>query len=139
DRSRDSAWRGTAMDYRKDDVRRRLVYEVGGALTADDAMRRLEQQAADGAWAYTSLIDMRMVTAWLTFEQMATVTRRAAAITRDFGPRGSVAIVVANQALIPVGQAHAIVRGEAGTAGFFRDFKTAERWLETDSQTDDPI
>jgi hypothetical protein len=61
---------------------------------------------------------------------MAPVTARAEAIARELGPRGPVAIVVANPALIPVGQAHAVIQHEAGSAGFFRDFECAERWLD---------
>ena len=118
------------MGYQRDDLKRRLVSAIGGTLTADDAVMRIERQAADGVWSYASLIDMRAVSSWLTFDQMARVTLRAKAIAQDLGPRGPVAIVVANHALIPVGRAHAVIKHGNGTAGFFRDFESAERWLE---------
>jgi hypothetical protein len=109
-----------------------LVSAIGGTLTADDAVTRIENQAAQGTWSYASLIDMRAVSSWLTFDQMATVTRCAQAIAKRLGPRGPVAIVVANQALIPVGQSSAVIKHEAGMAGFFRDFDSAEAWLESE-------
>jgi hypothetical protein len=120
------------MKNGRDDVKRRLYRVVGGTLTADDALRRIENQATDGSWQYATLMDMRAVSSWLTFVQLARVTHLASAIARERGPRGPVAIVVANQALIPVGQAHSIVRSHAGTAAFFRDFETAERWLDAE-------
>ena len=73
---------------------------------------------------------MRGVSSWLTFDQMASVMLRTQAIARDLGPRGPVAIVVDNPALIPVGQSHAVIEHEVGSAGFFRDYESAGRWLE---------
>jgi hypothetical protein len=96
-------------------VKRRLISAISGTLTLG------------------SLIDMRAVDAWLTYEQMTRVTSRAEAIAQELEPRGPVAIVVANQALVPSGQTHAVVRSRAGTAGFFRDVETAERWLDTEA------
>jgi hypothetical protein len=118
------------VKYYRDDVKRRLISTISGGLNDGDAVKRMERQAADGAWAYASLIDMRGVTTWLSFEQMAGVTRCARAIAAALGPRGPVAIVVANQALIPVGQTHVVIRHETGTVAFFRDLERAEEWLE---------
>jgi hypothetical protein len=61
---------------------------------------------------------MRGVISWLTYEQMVRVPSGALAIARELGPRGPVAIVIANQALIPVGQTQAVVVHEVGSTGF---------------------
>jgi hypothetical protein len=118
------------MEYQRDDAKRLLTRTVSGTLSADDALRRIQDQAADGTWGYASLIDMRGFSSWLTYEQMTRVLSGAQAIARQRGRRGPVAIVIANPALIPVGQTHAVIEHEVGTTGFFRDFDGAARWLE---------
>jgi hypothetical protein len=38
------------MEYQRDDAKRLLTRTVSGTLSADDALRRIQDQAADGTW-----------------------------------------------------------------------------------------
>jgi len=121
---------GISVASRRDDVTRRLIHAIAGPLTVDAVVTRIERQAVEGTWTYASLIDMRAVTAWLSADDVVRVTDRARVIARELGPRGPVAIVVSHPALIPVGQAYAVMPHDAGAVGFFRDPACATRWLE---------
>jgi hypothetical protein len=118
------------MEYQRDDVRRRVTRTVSGHLSVAATLAYLERQAADGTWGYASLHDMRGVTSWMSFAQSAVMMNRGREIVRTLGRRGSVAIVVGNPALIPIGQTSAIVEHDIGRVGFFRDTETAEAWLD---------
>ena len=47
------------IQYERDDDARRIVITTSGEVTFDEVLAVLDRQAADGAWSYSVLYDVR--------------------------------------------------------------------------------
>jgi hypothetical protein len=120
-------------EYAVDHSRRRVFVRLQDPIAApDELIALLDQQAADGAWQYAMVEDMRTVTWAPSTSVVKACVDRIEALSSAHGVRGHVAFVVSdNTALFGMLRMYSI-RGEAtdATIHVFRDMDAAEEWLQ---------
>lgn len=126
-----------AMPYafEVDRARSRLRIVGSDPVGLADVLALLDRQISEGAWAYGTLHDARLVT-WLpTEEDIRVIIAFVDHTSKTLGPRGPVAFVAAPHALVGIARMYAQI-GEGSTlhAEVFRDIDAAARWLDTASQ-----
>jgi hypothetical protein len=96
-----------------------------------DVLAWLERQAVEGAWAYRTLDDLRLVTWNPTSEEVRRILRRVGLLSATHGPRGPVAIVATpplfDRALTYAASLGALV---GHVVEMFYELAEAERWLD---------
>src|SRR5712692_11779256 len=85
-------------------ARQRLTIIGRDPIGVPDVLAWLERQAAEGAWAYSTLDDLRLVTWNPTTEEVRRILRRVVTLSATHGPRGPSAIVATQPVLF--GMAH---------------------------------
>ena len=126
--------------YVVDHARRRVFVRLEDPIAApDELIALLDRQAAEGAWGYAVLEDMRSV-AWAPSTAVVKQSvARIEALTLVHGRRGPVAFVVSdNETLFGMLRMYSF-RGEDtdATINVLRDMEAAERWLAT-AKSDTP-
>lgn len=121
------------FNYTVDHERRRVFVRVLDPIVVADLIGLVDRQAADGAWNYTRLEDLRPVNAWLpTSAELTELLGHIHTISGTHGVRGPIAFVIAqNSALFGMFRMYAILgehRGE--TIGTFRSLIEATDWLD---------
>jgi hypothetical protein len=119
------------LEYRRDDARGRITVTSTGAVTLAEALAIMDRQAADGAWSYGVLYDMRAAGDPPTPADVHELVLRVGTLTTRHGPRGRVALVVRDPALSKMGRRYATL-GDL-TALHVRLFATveeADHWLD---------
>jgi hypothetical protein len=119
------------IEYRLDHGRRRLTIIGRDPVGVPDVLAWLERQAADAAWAYGTLDDLRLVTWNPTSEEVRRILRRIGTLSATHGPRGPVAIV-ATQPLFDRARTYAASLGAliGQVVEVFDEFAEAEHWLD---------
>jgi hypothetical protein len=120
------------LHYHRDDDKRRITVRTEGAPTVDDAFVIIDRQAADGAWSYGMLYDTRAGITVPTAEEVHQLVMRVGALTAKYGPRGPVALIVADPAFFKAARRYASL-GEltAMSAELFATPEAGEAWLDT--------
>jgi hypothetical protein len=103
-------------------------------ITVAEMIEVLEQQAAEGAWAYGVLHDLRQATNAAP-SAMAPAFEASRRLSDAHGPRGPIALVPSLDQ-VGVSQMLAIKAREEQRMEVFWSRDDAERWLKTVSTTD---
>jgi hypothetical protein len=118
------------IHYERDDKSRRILAISEGAVTVDDTLEVINRQVADGAWTYQMLFDTRASPSLPTYAELQRVVRHVGALTIRYGPRGPVAMVMVDPALLEIGGRYARMADlTALRVGLFMTPREAEEWL----------
>jgi hypothetical protein len=117
-----------SVEYVLDRVRARLTIVGQDSIGEPEVVKWLGRQAVDGAWAYSTLVDLRLVVWNPTTEEIRRILHRIVTLSVTHGPRGPVAVVATQPALFGMAHMYAALSDQAVEA--FYDFAEAERWLE---------
>jgi hypothetical protein len=125
------------VEYVLDHARQRLTIIGRDPVGLPDVLAWLERQAADGAWPYGTLDDLRLVTWNPTTEEVRRVLRRIGTLSVTHGPRGPVAIVATNPALFGMARMSVALGDQAAghVVDVFYALPEAERWLDERMRT----
>lgn len=117
--------------YARDDAARRIRITLTDPLTVGERIAAVEQQVADDAWGYATLIDARPLTVYKPDRtEMEIVVQRVTALVAEYGPRGPVAIVSKRAVIIGAGQMYNFFRGRTRAVEVFWDLDEALRFLD---------
>src|SRR6266542_6515942 len=117
--------------YAVDHTRRRLTLTTTDPVTFDDVRALFDRQAADSAWGYATLHDLRAVTGAPATRDVDTMVRIVSERTRALGPHGPVAFVAKTEALYGMGRMYAVLSERTSrTIDVFRSVQEAEAWLD---------
>jgi len=119
-----------ATPYERDDVRRVLRLHASPANTVNDLLEAMNRQAAEGMWAYSTVIDARapgLVPA--SHDELWSLANHAKTLALVHGRRGRVAVVVADALLTAVARMYAVLTNDTRlSVAVFTDPEEAERW-----------
>jgi len=117
--------------YVRDDTARRIRITLTDPLTVAERIAAVEQQVADDAWGYATLIDARFLAAYKPAPtEMQAVVARVAEFVAEYGPRGPVAIVSNRATVIGAGQMYNYFSGKKNAVEVFWDLDEARRFLD---------
>ena len=117
--------------YVRDDPARRIRITLTDPLTVADRIAAVEQQVADDAWRYGTLIDARSLAEYKPEPtEMQSVVARVAEFVAQYGPRGPVAIVSNRPTVIGAGQMYNYFGGKRNAVEVFWDLDEARRFLD---------
>lgn len=117
--------------YARDDTARRIRITLTDPLTVAERIAAVEQQVADDAWRYATLVDGRYLAAYKPKPtEMQAVVARVAELVAEHGPRGPVAIVSNRAAVIAAGQMYNYFGGKRNAVEVFWDLDEARRFLD---------
>jgi hypothetical protein len=117
--------------YVLDHARQRLTIIGRDPVDVPDVLACLERQVADGAWAYGTVDDLRLVTWNPSSEEVRRILSRIGLLSATHGPRGPVAIVATlplfDRARTYAASLDALV---GHVVEVFSALADAERWLD---------
>jgi hypothetical protein len=116
------------VEYVLDHARRRLTIVGRDPVGESDVVEWLGRQAADGAWACGTLVDLRLVAWNPTTEEIRRILRRIVTLSVMHGPRGPVAVVATQPALFGMAHMYSALSEQAVEA--FYELSEAEHWLD---------
>ena len=117
-------------EYVRDDTAQRIRITLTDPLTVAERIAAVEQQVADDAWRYGTLIDARSLAVYKAKPtEMQAVVARVAEFVAAYGPRGAVAIVSNRAAVIGAGQMYNSIGGKRNAVEVFWDLDEARRFL----------
>ena len=117
--------------YARDDTARRIRITLTDPLTVAERIAAVEQQVADDAWRYATLIDARHLAVYKPKPtEMQAVVARVAEFVAEYGPRGPVAIVSNRATVIGAGQMYNYFGGKGNAVEVFWDLDEARRFLD---------
>lgn len=117
--------------YECDPAKRRITVTSVGSVSRDEALKVIDQQAAEGAWSYGVLHDTRLGVDAPSEEDVRRLVVQVGNVTTRRGPRGPVAFVVADPQLFKMGSWYALLGGlTALTVRVFTNIEDAEKWLD---------
>jgi len=119
-----------SITYERDDVRRRIVVTIVGAVSAAEARGVINRQIAEGAWTYGLLYDARLDTSQPSTADVRGIVEYAGRCIAQHGPRGPVAIVTTNPSNYGMARMYSTL-GEPVrlSVEVFREIAEAEAWL----------
>jgi hypothetical protein len=117
--------------YERDDVRRRVVVTVEGALQTSEMLAAIERQRAEDTWTYGALFDLRRVAGHPTVAELRDLMSQASVHPMTAGRPGPIALL-ANEATLynRLCTYAALTQGKL-TLEVFREADEADRWLAT--------
>jgi hypothetical protein len=117
--------------YARDDTARRVKITLTDPLTVAERIAAVEEQVADNAWRYGTLIDARYLAVYKANPaEMQAVVARVAELVAEHGPRGPVAVVSNRAAVISAGQMYNHFDDKRNTVEVFWDLDEARRFLD---------
>jgi hypothetical protein len=117
--------------YARDDAARRIKITLTDPLTVVERIAAVEQQVADDAWRYGTLIDARHLAVYAPKpKEMQAVVARVAEFVAEYGPRGPVAVVSNRAAVISAGQMYNHFGGKRNAVEVFWDLDEARKFLD---------
>jgi hypothetical protein len=122
-----------AIQYERDDARRRIVVTVVGAVQASEVLAAIERKRAEGTWAYGGLTDLRRMTGTLTLADLREIMNSAPTPPAMEPSRGPVAILATNPDVYAVACKYAILAGKKTRVAVFRERKEADEWLTAET------
>jgi hypothetical protein len=102
------------FEYRLDHARQRLTIIGRDPAGVPDVLAWLDRQAADGAWAFGSLDDLRLVTLNPTSADVQRILDQVTTRSAVHGPRGPVAVVATHPVLFSMASLYARPRRPGG-------------------------
>jgi hypothetical protein len=117
--------------YARDDTARRIRITLTDPLTVAERIAAVEQQVADDAWRYATLIDARYLAVYTPNPtEMQAVVARVAEFVAEYGPRGPVAIVSKGANVIGAGHMYNHFGGKKNEVEVFWDLDEARKFLD---------
>jgi len=119
-----------ALEYERDDKRRRIIVRFAGPLTADDAGRVADRNRREQVWDYAIVYDLSRVTSTPNrheIQRIADYVQQHA----ERRPCGPVAIIAPNAVLFALARMYAAFARLDVPLNVFRNAVDAERWLDT--------
>ena len=109
-----------------------------GVVTPGEVRDALDRQAAEGAWSYGVLYDVRAVVNLPTPDDVRELVLYIGSLTTKYGPRGPVALISNSPQFLRIGRAYSTL-GEltALDVAVFPTVDAAEAWLEQRSSADE--
>jgi hypothetical protein len=118
------------IEYVLDHARQRLSIIARDPAGVAEVLDWLARQAADGAWAYASLDDLRPITLNPTTADVQRILDQVTTLSATHGRRGPVAVVATDPALFGMARVYAALSDmAAGEIGVFYEIARAEQWL----------
>jgi hypothetical protein len=122
------------IEYVLDHARQRLTIIGRDPVGEPDVVEWLERQAVEGAWAYGTLVDLRLVTWNPTTEEARRFLGRVGTLSATHGRRGPVAIVATQPVLFGMSRMYGALSDQtAGHVRAFYELAEAEHWLAEQS------
>jgi hypothetical protein len=119
------------IEYVLDHARQRLTIIARDPASVPDVLAWLARQAADGAWAYASLDDLRLITLSPTTADVQRILDQVTTLSATHGRRGPVAVVATHPVLFGMARVYAALSDmAAGDVGVFYEVAKAEQWLD---------
>jgi len=123
--------------YARDDTARCIRITLTDPLTVAERIAAVEQQVADDAWRYATLIDARYLAVYKPkLTEMQAVVARVAEYVAEYGPRGPVAIVSNRANVIGAGQMYNHFGGKGNAVEVFWDLDEARIFLDQPAAND---
>jgi hypothetical protein len=119
-----------ALEYERDDERRRIIVRFAGPLTADEAGRVADRNHREQVWGYAIVYDLSRVTGTPNRDEVQRIADHVQqrAERRPYGP---VAIIAPNATVFALARMYAAFAGPGVPLNVFRNSADAERWLDT--------
>jgi len=118
-----------SVSYRRDDAARRIRISANPPFTKDDAINAVYRQAAEGAWHYGALVDLRR--GILDSQALGELILHIRDLVVLHGVRGPVALVTWESAATELVRTFADdARLFVNDVGVFQNTHDAERWLD---------
>ena len=117
------------VQYERDDVRRRVVITVQGALQTSDMLAAIERQRAENTWSYATLFDLRRVAGHPTVAELRDLMSQASVHPMAAGRPGPIALLATEVILYNRLCVYAALTQGKLTLEVFRDVDEADRWL----------
>jgi len=119
------------VQYARDDAKRRLTLTVSDPLTLEERIAAVERQLADGAWRYGLIIDARTMASFTPqVTDMQAAASRLAELVAAHGPRGPVALVSRQPAVIGASAMHNSLGVKTPGIQVFWDLDDAQTFLD---------
>jgi hypothetical protein len=120
-----------AVQYERDDARRRVVITFPGNYETADGLAAIERHHAEGVWSYGVLYDLRLLKGYPAVADLkAYMERDAQRPVDESKPRGPVAIVTADPNVYAIACTYAALGRSTMTIEVFRDWSEAQTWLD---------
>src|SRR5713226_6702193 len=116
------------IEYVLDHARQRLTIIGRDPVGEPDVVEWLERQAADGAWAYSTLVDLRFVNWSPGTAEIRSFLRQIGILAATHGQRGPVAIVATQPVLFGMAHMYSALSAQGRVEPFY-ELAEAERWL----------
>jgi hypothetical protein len=127
-----------AIEYARDDLRRRVTLVIKGEFQVANAAMTLARQREEGAWGYALLADIRGMTTVPTVPVMRGLLSQAAAPGPNGERRGPLAVVATDAIAYRMGCVYSSLGGTQRTVQVFRDYTEALEWLEARKSDSEP-
>jgi hypothetical protein len=119
------------VQYERDDVRRRVVITVQGAIQTSDMLTAIERQRAEDTWNYGTLFDLRRVAGHPTVAELRDLMSQASVHPIAAGRPGPIALLATEPSLYNRLCTYAALTQGTLTLEVFRDVDDADHWLAT--------
>ena len=122
------------LNYTCDRTKRRITVVSVWAATREETFAVIDRQAAEGAWSFGVLYDMRQGTSVPTGEDLHRMVLHVGRLTTKHGPRGPVALVVRDPQLFIAGSKYSSLGDlTALNVKVFTSIEEADHWLGGES------
>ena len=122
------------LNYTCDRAKCRITVVSVGAVTREETFAVIDRQAAEGAWSFGLLYDMRQGTSVPTGEDLHRMVLHVGRLTTKHGPRGPVALVVRDPQLFIAGSKYSSLGDlTALNVKVFTSIEEADHWLGGES------
>ena len=119
-----------AIQYQRDDVRRRVVISFRGMFQTEDGWAAIERHHAAGAWTYGVLYDLRTMQGYPDVTDLKRYMERDAQTPAgEQRPRGPIAILTTDPILYGLACTYAALGPPTMKIAVFRDGIEADQWL----------
>lgn len=118
------------LQLERDDINRRLKLTITDPIAVPELIASAERQLAGGAWAYDLLIDARSVRVVPQPSELRPYVSRVGELVAANGPRGPIAFVARESAVVGTAQIYRFLGGEADLFEVFWDTREAKVWLD---------
>jgi len=116
--------------YARDDIRRRVRITLADPLTVADLIASIDRQFADGTWDYGLLVDGRAIAAATQSSDVQEFLTHVRELVGTHGPRGPIAFVAKESAVIGSAQRYVLFGGSAEAFEVFWAIDDAQGWLD---------
>jgi hypothetical protein len=117
------------LEYAVDHAHQRVLVSGRDPIKSAEVISLLDRQAADGAWTYATLEDLRGVLWVPSTVELRYFLNHIRTLSRELGRRGPVALVVADDLMAETFRMYSILGEHVMTIRVFPNIYEAEQWL----------